>query len=168
MILGLAGACKREDLAKLRLEDVNDEGHFFRFVIPNRKTRNYRQFFITPGDIEGLNFVEIIRKYARLRPDNTEHGRFFFGYRNGVCTRQPVGKNAFGAMAKEIATFLKLENPEQYTGHCFRRSSTTSQGDSPGANLLNVVKRKSNSAGFDGYREDSVRNRRVEGFYWHR
>ena len=28
-------------------------------------------------------------------------------------------------MGKQIATFLKLQNPKLYTGHCFRRSSAT-------------------------------------------
>jgi len=36
-----------------------------------------------------------------------------------------VGIHSFGSMPSKIAIFLKLENPTQYTGHCFRRSSAT-------------------------------------------
>ncbi|KAJ8981030.1 hypothetical protein NQ317_007852 [Molorchus minor] len=43
----------------------------------------------------------------------------------GKCTKQCVGINSFGKMPSEIAAFLKLPNPELYTGHSFRRSSAT-------------------------------------------
>jgi hypothetical protein len=36
-----------------------------------------------------------------------------------------VGIHTFAAMPCQIVTFLKLQNPSQYTGHCFRRSSAT-------------------------------------------
>lgn len=148
MIIGLGGACRREELTNLLLDDVKDEGQFFRFVISNKKTKNYREFFITSGDIEGLNLVEVIRNYIRLRPVGTDHNRFFVGYRNGKCTRQPVGINTFGSMAKKIASFLNLSNPEKYTGHCFRRSSKSSLAGS-GADLF-IVKR------FGGWKPNAV------------
>ncbi|CAH1382773.1 unnamed protein product, partial [Tenebrio molitor] len=50
---------------------------------------------------------------------------FFTTKKKNKCTRQPVGIHSFGDMPSKIATFLKLENPKQYTGHCFRRSSAT-------------------------------------------
>lgn len=28
-------------------------------------------------------------------------------------------------MPKEVAKYLNLQNPEQYTGHCYRRTSAT-------------------------------------------
>ncbi|KAJ8982422.1 hypothetical protein NQ317_007770 [Molorchus minor] len=43
----------------------------------------------------------------------------------GKCTKQCVGINSFGKMPSEIAAFLKLPNPELYTGHSFRCSSAT-------------------------------------------
>lgn len=123
MIIGVGGVCTTEELTGLHIDDIKDEGLSLRFRINDRKKKSYREFFITPGDIERVNLVKIIRNYAQLRPKLVDHGRFFIGYRNGKCTRQPVGKNTFGAMAKEIASFLKLDNPELYTGHCFRRTS---------------------------------------------
>lgn len=38
---------------------------------------------------------------------------------------QPIGKNKFYDMPKVLATFLGLESPKLYTGHSFRRSSST-------------------------------------------
>lgn len=50
-------------------------------------------------------------------------------------------------MPKVIATYLKLPNPEYYTGHCFRRSSATVLDD-PVANLI-ALKR------IGGYKADA-------------
>jgi len=36
-----------------------------------------------------------------------------------------LGKNQLGISSKEIASFLKLSNPERYTPHSFRRTSAT-------------------------------------------
>ena len=93
--------------------------------------------FVTVGDIQELDMVEIIRKYLALRPQHTNHGRFFVGYWKGFCTIQPVGINSFGSMTENVATFLNLSDPKKYTGHCFRRSSTSMLVDS-GADLLTV------------------------------
>lgn len=128
MIIGFTGSCRKQELAYLHLEDVKDEGHFFHFRIPNKKTRSFREFFITSGDVQGLDFVEIIRSYIRLRPENTDCNRFFIRYWNGKCTRQPVGINKFGVMTKEIASFLKLVDSEQYTSHCFRSKKGLATG----------------------------------------
>ena len=50
---------------------------------------------------------------------------------------QPMGRNTIGGTPKFIANFLGLADPERYTGHCFRRSSTTVLADS-GASLTTL------------------------------
>jgi lambda repressor-like predicted transcriptional regulator len=42
-----------------------------------------------------------------------------------------------GKISKEIASFLRLPNPELYTGHCFRRSSATHLANH-GGSLLTI------------------------------
>ncbi|KAK4874768.1 hypothetical protein RN001_014128 [Aquatica leii] len=42
-------------------------------------------------------------------------------------------------MPKSIATFLNLPNPENYTGHCFRRSSVSELANR-GGNLITIRK----------------------------
>ncbi|KAJ8915478.1 hypothetical protein NQ315_003241 [Exocentrus adspersus] len=79
----------------------------------------------------------------------------------GVCIRQPVGINTFGNMPKNIASFLNLPYPEQYTGHCFRRSSTSILADS-GADLLTIKRHggwKSNTVA-EGYIDTSKGNKK--------
>jgi integrase len=161
LIVGLAGACRRDELTNLRMENVRDEGQCIHIVIPNTKTKISREFFVTSGNIEGTNMVEIVRRYIAIRPCNVDHSRFFIAYRNGKCIKQPVGVNMFGKIPRIIASFLNLPNPEQYTGHCFRRSSASLLADS-GADLLTVKRHggwRSNTVA-EGYIEDSVENKK--------
>lgn len=60
-----------------------------------------------------------------LRPPGISEKRFFLTYRNKKCTAQPVGKNTLGNVPCIIAKYLNLENPELFTGHCLRRTSST-------------------------------------------
>ncbi|KAJ8960468.1 hypothetical protein NQ318_013752 [Aromia moschata] len=117
--IGVTGACRREELWKLKTDDLKDLNSALLVKIQNTKTKKPRTFTVT-GE-----FYNIYKKYAALRPLDMSENRFFINYRKGECTRQIVGINKFGGMAKQIATFLKLPNPHLYTGHCFRRSSAT-------------------------------------------
>ncbi|CAH0549741.1 unnamed protein product [Brassicogethes aeneus] len=137
LIVGLAGACRREELTYLLLDNVKDEGTCFHFFLPNTKTKVPRDFFVTCGNIDGINMVEIIRSYIALRPNSIDHRRFFVQYKRGKCIRHPVGINTFGNLTKKIALYLKLDHSEEYTGHCLRRSSKSLLADS-GADLLTV------------------------------
>lgn len=105
--------------------------------------------------------MEIIRKYVRLRPLQTDHRRFFLAYRKGQCIKQPVGINTFGAIPKNIALFLGLPDSSGYTGHCFRRSSASLLADS-GADILTLKRHGAwkSSTVAEGYVENSLENKR--------
>lgn len=148
LIFGLAGGCRREELTFLRTSNVIDEGVCFRVVIPDTKTNTSREFFITVGNIVGINLVETIRNYVGLRPKNCSNDRFFLAYRTGRCTNQPIGINTIGSMPKIIAEFLGLPNAKEFTGHCFRRTSTTILANA-GADLRDIKRH-------GGWRSDSV------------
>ena len=119
MEVGLSGACRREELCYLKIEDTKDFGSAMLIKLKNTKTKVPRSFTVAG------NLYIILKKYCALRPPDMKTGRFFLNYQNGKCSRQNVGINKIGNMAREIAKFLMLENPESYTGHCFRRSSAT-------------------------------------------
>lgn len=125
MIIGIFGACRREELAKLMLDHIEHNDLYIKLVIPFSKTKIMREFVITEGNVTGVNCLSIFRGYAKLRPLNATHRRFFVFHGKGKCTSQPVGINSFGSIPKKIATKLGLNNPEGYSGHCFRRSSAT-------------------------------------------
>lgn len=71
-----------------------------------------------------------------------------------------VGINKFGGMAKQVALFLQLPNPEQYTGHCFRRTSATLLVDA-GGDLLTLKRHGGwrSSTVAEGYVGDSLNNK---------
>ncbi|CAH1383311.1 unnamed protein product, partial [Tenebrio molitor] len=63
-------------------------------------------------------------------------------------------------MGKAIAAFLKLPNPEQYSGHSFRRSSVTILVDAGGD--ITALKRHGgwkSTAVAEGYMDESVKNK---------
>lgn len=161
LIIGLAGACRREELTNLLIENVKYQGLCYQIVIPNTKTKISREFFVTSGNIDGVNLVTIVRKYSTLRSKSCGHQRFFVGYRAGKCTTQPIGINTIGSVPRLIAEFLELPNPKQYTGHCLRRSSTSILADS-GADLLNIKRHGGWKSNFvaEGYIETSVENKK--------
>ena len=161
LIIGIGGACRKAELTFLRVGDVSDEDSHFVVKIPNTKTKVTREFVITEGNIEGQNFLDLIRKYIALRPRNVKHDRFFVKYTNGTCGVQPVGINTVGSLPKAIAQFLKLPNPALFTGHCFRRSSATLLADS-GADILKLKQHggwKSSTVA-EGYVEHSIENKK--------
>ncbi|KAG5884511.1 hypothetical protein JTB14_021647 [Gonioctena quinquepunctata] len=83
MIIGLAGSCRRDELVHMLVEDVKDEGHFFRVKLPSCR----REFIILGKTENNLDLVGIIRKYINLRPPHSEQNRqkrFFLAYRNGA------------------------------------------------------------------------------------
>jgi integrase len=117
----------------VHVEDIVDNQSYFR--IPNTKTKVIREFVITKGNIDGVNFLDIIKKYINLRPPNVKHNRFFVKYNNGKCVL--------------------------FTGHCFRRTSATWLADS-GADIMKIKRHggwKSNSVA-EGYVKDSLENKK--------
>lgn len=133
------------------MEDLNSA---MLIKLTNTKNKIPRSFTLTG------NFYNIYKKYANLRPSNISENRFFLNYQNGKCTRQAVGINKFGRMATEIASFLKLPNPSEYTGHCFRRSSATILVNA-GEDLLSLKRHGGwrSSGVAEGYVDDSIANK---------
>lgn len=136
LILGIFGACRRNELASLTVDDFEDTNQNVLITIRCTKNNKSRSFVIPKEGIP-FNAYGLYKKYADMRPINLENRRFLIGYRNGKCVRQVVGYHTIGNVAKKIAMYLKLENAELYTGHAFRRSSATMLVDN-GGDLLSV------------------------------
>lgn len=155
VIIGIFGACRREELCHLTLDDIEDMGTSLVIKIKDTKTKVPRTFTI----LENF-YLDFYRKYTALRPANVTYRRFFLKYVKGKCTRNPVGINTFGKIPAAVAQFLQLPNPHLYTGHCFRRSSVSLLADA-GANLTTIKRHggwKSSTVA-EGYIEDSLENK---------
>lgn len=155
LIMGYCGAMRREELTHMSIDDVDFKTDMILVTVPKTKTNVSRLFAITEH-----YWIACIRKYVDLRPSNTSSRRFFFNYRNGKCTNQPIGINKIGQMPKVIATFLQLPNAKLFSGHCFRRSSASHLANS-GGDLLTIKRHggwKSSTVA-EGYVEGSLKKR---------
>ncbi|KAJ8979849.1 hypothetical protein NQ317_007614, partial [Molorchus minor] len=101
LILGIAGACRTDELVNLTVDDIED-------------TKIPRIFVVT--DVG--NMLELFRKYLSLPPPHVKHKRLFLYYKAGKCSSQPVGKNTMGKIPSVVASYLKLPDEACYTGHC--------------------------------------------------
>lgn len=116
-------------------------------------------FTVTDEICDGVSALEIYRKYTLLRP-NVTHKTFFLKYQNGKCNKQVVGIHTFGKMPSVIAKYLQLPNSNEYTGHCFRRTSASLLADA-GGDILTLKRHggwKSSTVA-EGYVEDSITNK---------
>ncbi|KAJ8964690.1 hypothetical protein NQ317_003313 [Molorchus minor] len=74
LILGIAGACRTNELVNLTVDDMEDVGSSLIVKIPNTKTKIPRIFVVT--DVG--NMLELFRKYLSLRPPYVKHKCLFF------------------------------------------------------------------------------------------
>lgn len=136
------GACRGGELSDLTVDAVEDLGSLFLIKLPDTKTHRPRSFVIESED------YKLVKKYISLRPKDAKTSRFFLNYQKGRCTQQNIDKNKIGKMPQKIARWLGLEEQESYTGHSFRRSSTT------------VLAESAESQVAQGYIEDSLISKR--------
>lgn len=130
--------------------------------IPDTKTHTQRVFTIQSDVSNNIDFLGFIRRYIALRPEHMASFRFFVRYVSGKCSAQNVGINMIGSVPRNIAEYLKLASANEYTGHCFRRSSATLLVDAGGD--LTSLKRHGgwkSSTVAEGYIDDSVVNKTV-------
>lgn len=126
MAFGVLGTCRGVELTNLIVDNVKDTGEEIVVKVPDTKTNKTKKpkIYIINGE-----FTNIVREYVKLRPKNSSTNRFFLQYRNGKLTNQPMGKHSIAKIPKEMATFLQLPDPHTYTGHSYRRTSTTIAAD---------------------------------------
>ncbi|KAJ8970642.1 hypothetical protein NQ317_013085 [Molorchus minor] len=150
LILGIAGACRTDELVNLTaVDDIEDVGSSLITKIP-------RIFVVTDMG----NMLELFRKYLSLRPPHVKHKRLFLYYKAGKCSSQPVGKNTMGKIPSIVASYLKLPDVACYTGHCLRRSSATLLANA-GVDITTIKRHagwKSTTVA-EGYVENSIENK---------
>lgn len=120
VIFGIIGHCRGEELTKIRVQDVKEQGELVMVTIPETQFSTQRQFII------GKNLSRIVKKYTSLRPKNVVSNRYFLIYRIGKCIPQPMGKNTVLPTPKDIAEWLQLKDPNLYTGHAIKRIAASS------------------------------------------
>ncbi|KAJ8971934.1 hypothetical protein NQ317_015440 [Molorchus minor] len=110
-IFGLVGASSREEFCKLTLDDIEESENSLLIHILGTKTNFRRSFCIVGSYTQTITIIML----------HHTHRRFFLNYIDDKCTVQPVGIN----------------NPKQFSGRCFRRSSASLLENSR-ANLITI------------------------------
>jgi integrase len=153
LILGVTGGCRCDEITSLTMGDIEDLGSAI--LIKLQDTRNYksRSFII----VEKF-YLEICRKYISVRKD-IKISRFLLKYHNGKCANMVMGKHKIGSAPREIASFLKLPNYHEYTGHCLRRTSATLLVDNGDISALERHKGWRSMPVTESCRKDSIENR---------
>lgn len=94
LIVELVGACRREELKYLLLNNVKDEGDPFRLILRHKKIKIAREFFVTAGDIDGFNMLKwfnIILALVRIMfvktdsPSSTGRTNVTDSLRESIC-----------------------------------------------------------------------------------
>ncbi|KAJ8979351.1 hypothetical protein NQ317_016080, partial [Molorchus minor] len=150
LILGISGACRRDELTKMTVDNRREKDSILIVKVPHTKTNIQRIFTVS-----NLDYIDIYRKYAALCPSYATSRRLFF-----KCFNQVVGINCIGKMPSLIAKYLKLPNFDAYTGHCFRRTSATLLANA-GGNICSLKRHEGwkSSTVAEGYMEDSINNK---------
>ena len=130
----------------------------------DKKGEGYQ--FIIERAPEGVdpNPYLILEQYIEKLEDDMVYAvgesnqRFWLRYdvKSGKFVNSPVGKNLLAKIPSEIAEFLGLPNPEEFTGHCFRHTFANILANS-GCSKVQLMQagRWKSGAACDGYLANS-------------
>ncbi|KAG5878400.1 hypothetical protein JTB14_028692 [Gonioctena quinquepunctata] len=90
LFVGIAGVCRKQELTNLTCDNVKVQGNVYHIEIPDTKKNNS---YLTSGGFEGVNLVDIVRRYKLLRLSSVDYRRLFVEFRQGVCMNLPMGIN---------------------------------------------------------------------------
>ncbi|KAK4880253.1 hypothetical protein RN001_008399 [Aquatica leii] len=87
LIMGISGACRREELCKMSIDDIEFKTDVVMVTVPATKTNVCRKFVITKPE-----WITLLVKYNDLRRSKIQK-RYFLTFHNGKCNNSPVGLN---------------------------------------------------------------------------
>jgi hypothetical protein len=162
-VIGYYGGFRICELKGLQFENVTQDqsGYWIEFVRSKQRGRTKTTTILVPRrqpdwvpvvqdshrtatDIDPASFIDDYLEKIQLDygvPLSGLTGSFFRGSKGKKGERfihSNIGKNMLSRVGVEFATELGLENPETYTGHCWRRSCGTSASDA-GVNVTTLM-----------------------------
>lgn len=160
---GVYGALRRAEICELKCTDVKIYEDHILIKVPPKKTQKKRTFILPKLSTDLICPVFYFKKYMEVRKDK-DQARLFIRIskrKNGFdsCFNQPIGVNTIGTFPNEIARWLNLSDPHQFTGHTFRRTAATLLAEEGGS--LFQIKRlggwKGNAV-VEGYIDSTTRS----------
>ncbi|KAJ3646223.1 hypothetical protein Zmor_023818 [Zophobas morio] len=126
-IFSVADALRRAELTNMSTDDIEDRSDVLVIRVLDTKTKISRTFTIVSGDTEGINLLDVNRKYALLRPPHTGHKLFFVNYTHERCSTQVVGINTIGKIPPLIAEYLDIRYSPELKRLVGWRSTSTAE-----------------------------------------
>jgi len=123
-------------------------------------SKNGKRWFVLPRSDSVWDMYPVYKELMGKR-DKVKSNRLFLKLsKSGAMMNTPVGINTISGYPKRIAERLKLENPNRYTGHTFRRTGTTllAQGGIDAVRLMRYGKWKDIGCA-EGYIADSMKEK---------
>ncbi|CAM9926110.1 unnamed protein product, partial [Heterosigma akashiwo] len=130
----------------------------------DKKGEGYQYIIKRAPEVSDPNPYLIFEQYIEKLEDDmpysvgTSNQRFWLKYdvKLGKFVNSPVGKNLLAKVPSEIAEFLGLPNPEEFTGHCFRHTFANILANSGCSKVqLQQAGRWKSGAACDGYLANS-------------
>lgn len=141
LLFGFYGGLRTSELTELRWNDIELTEQGIKVTIRYSKTdlAGNGHVFIIPSNKMDASVcpVNLLSLYKTSLDPNQCNGRVWRTYRRGQFINSPMGKNQIGTIPAKIATFLCLPNASTFTGHSFRRTSSTVLADE-GVSLINL------------------------------
>lgn len=143
-MLGILGLLRKSELVALEWKDVSINEVGLQVVVKRKKQLGnlHRTEFIIPktANIGKVNLCELWNKYCSCFNKEAQNGRLLRRITKSLQgSKQNVGVHTIGSVPKEIAEFLQLRNPNEYTSHCMRRTGATLMADN-GADTLAIMR----------------------------
>lgn len=143
--LAFCGGLRCAELKAIKYGDIetDQEGCWVAYAPAKKRGEQTENKFLVPYNRNNphqcfasrvLSYLEDLKKsLPNIGPtDDLFHKSLKTGYGKAV-----MGKNTLAMTGRVSASQLNLENPEEYTGHCFRRTSATAAANA-GANTLEM------------------------------
>ncbi|KAJ8664690.1 hypothetical protein QAD02_006352 [Eretmocerus hayati] len=151
LIIGVIGCCRKSELLELQMAYVTVTDTSILIDIPPEVTENNTaDTFSIVGP-----FHVIVKRYLEARK-NIDNEKFFLLYRDGTFINSACGDRTIGALPKTVGEFLGSPEPERYTSHSIRRSSSTVYAESGCTDTeLRLHGRWKSTSCASGYSEDT-------------
>ena len=139
--LAFCGGLRCAELKSIKVGDLtqDDEGMWVHYFHAKQKGEEKKNRFLVPFDRNNphMCFASRVLSYSNSKPqiqpdEDLFHKSLKEGYGKAV-----MGVNYLAKTGRMLAAELGLEDPDAYTGHCFRRTAATEAANA-GANTLQM------------------------------
>ena len=127
--VAICGGLRCAEVRDIEFSDVIQKENEYEILVVRKKQRGEvkKSKFIVPQPFY-LHLATYLSAVRGALGDDVS-GPLIKGAPKLTFVNQAMGKNYLSNIGKDVALVLNLEEPERYTGHCFRRTAATMAAD---------------------------------------